>query len=52
MPFRRRLFDKMGNFNKKLRSMKRKSPDEKIREMKARTEKWVVKKLVENDIFE
>ena len=35
----KRWFDKMGNFDKKLRSMKGKSPGEKIREMKARIDR-------------
>jgi len=35
----KKWFDKMGNFDKKLRSMKGKSPGEKIREMKARIDR-------------
>ena len=35
----KKWFDKMGNFDKKLRSMQGKSPGEKIREMKARIDR-------------
>jgi transposase-like protein len=35
----KRWFDKIGNFDKKLRSMQGKSPGEKIREMKSRIDR-------------
>jgi transposase len=42
----KKWFDKMGNFDKKLRSMKGKSPGEKIREMKARIDRLEQEKEV------
>jgi transposase-like protein len=35
----KKWFDKMGNFDKKLRSMKGRSPGQKIKEMKARIDR-------------